>query len=69
MKKSWKLSPSERPCFSDLEATLDNMLMSVADYDELSMTLVEGEDEEEWIQYEEVDDIALMGESRPVVWL
>ena len=67
MKKCWKLSPSERPCFSDLVVNLDKMLMSVADYHEISMTLVEAEDEEMWMQYEEVDDMTLMGESRPVL--
>ena len=66
MKKCWKLSPSERPCFSDLAASLDKMLMSVADYIELSMTLVEAQDEEDWMQYEEVDETAMMGEFRSV---
>ena len=69
MKKCWKLSPSERPRFSDLAATLDNMLMSVADYIELTMTLVEAEDEEEWLQYEELDDTAVMGELRSVLYM
>ena len=52
MKKCWKLSPSERPCFSDLVVSVDKMLMSVADYIEINMTLVEAEDEEEWMQYD-----------------
>lgn len=61
MKKCWKLSPSERPGFSDLVTTLDKMLMSVAGYTELSMTLVEAEGNEDWMQNEEVDDIGMMG--------
>ena len=68
MKKCWKLSPSERPCFSELVVSLDKMLMSVADYIELSMTLVETEDDEEWMQYEDVDDTAIMGEFRSVLY-
>ena len=68
MKKCWKLSPSERPCFRELVVSLDKMLMSVADYIELSMTLVETGDEEEWMQYEEVDDMAMMGEFRSVFY-
>ena len=43
--------------------------MSVADYIEINMTLVEAEDEEEWMQYEEVDDVAMMGESRSVLYV
>ena len=66
MKKCWKLSPSERPCFSELVVSLEKMLMSVANYIELNMTLVETEDEEEWMQYEEVDDMAMKGEFRSV---
>ena len=69
MKKCWKLSPSERPCFSDLVVSLEKMLMSVADYIEINMTLVEAEDEGEWMQYEEVDDVAMMGESRSVLYV
>ena len=68
MKKCWKLSPSERPCFIELVVSLDKMLMSVADYIELNMTLVEAEDEEEWMQHEEVDDTAMMSELRPVLY-
>ena len=41
MKKCWKLSPSERLRFSELAATLDKTLQSVAGYTELSMTLVD----------------------------
>ena len=41
MKKCWKLTPSERPRFSELAATLDKTLQSVAGYTELSMTLVD----------------------------
>ena len=50
MKKCWKLTPSERPTFTELVATLDKTLMSVAGYTELGMTLVEegGEEEEGW---------------------
>ena len=48
MKKCWKLSPSERPSFSELVATLDKTLMSVADYAELSMTLVVAGHSEEY---------------------
>ena len=49
MKKCWKLTPSERPIFSELVATLDKTLMSVAGYTELGMTLVEeGEKDEGW---------------------
>ena len=69
MKKCWKLSPSERPCFSELVVSLDKMLMSVADYIELGMTLVETGDEEEWMQYEDVDDMAMMGEFRSVLYV
>ena len=47
MKKCWKLTPSERPTFTELVATLDKTLMSVAGYTELGMTLVEGGGEEE----------------------
>ena len=68
MKKCWKLSPSERPWFSDLVVSVEKMLMSVADYIEISMTLVEAEDEEDCMQYEEVDDVAMMGESRSVLY-
>ena len=42
--------------------------MSVADYIELSMTLVEAEGQEEWMQHEEVDDTAMMGELRSVLY-
>ena len=66
MKKCWKLPPSERPCFSDLVVSVDKMLMSVADYIEINMTLLEAEDEEEWPQYEEMDT-AVIGESRSVL--
>ena len=50
MKECWKLTPSERPTFTELVATLDKTLMSVAGYTELGMTLVEGggEEEEGW---------------------
>ena len=48
MKKCWKLSPSERPSFSELVATLDKTLMSVAGYTELSMTLVVADHSEEY---------------------
>ena len=41
--------------------------MSVADYIELNMTLVEAEGQEEWMQHEEVDDTAIMGELRSVL--
>ena len=68
MKNCWKLSPSVRPRFSELVATLDSMLMSVADYIEINMTLVEAEGEEDCMQYEEVDDVAMMGESRSVLY-
>ena len=57
MKKCWKLPPADRPCFSDLVATLDKTLSSVAGYTELSMTLLEPSrsgESEEWPQYEEV---------------
>ena len=47
MKKCWRLAPSDRPTFSELAATLDKTLMSVAGYTELGMTLVEGGGEEE----------------------
>ena len=67
MKKCWKLSSSERPCFSDLVVSLEKMLMSVPDYIEINMTLVEAEDEEDCMQNEEVDDVAMMGESRSVL--
>ena len=68
MKKCWKLSPSERPCFSKLVVSLDKMLMSVAEYIELRMTLVEAEDEEGWVQHEEADDTATTGKSRSVLY-
>ena len=68
MKKCWKLSPSERPRFSELVVSVDKMLMSVADYIELGMTLVAAEGQEEWMQHEEVDDTAMMGESRSVLY-
>ena len=58
MKKCWKLTPSERPTFTELVATLDKTLMSVAGYTELGMTLVEGggEEEEDWeASYEPVE--------------
>ena len=57
MKKCWRLAPSDRPTFSELAATLDKTLMSVAGYTELGMTLVEGGgEEEEWgAGYEPVD--------------
>ena len=48
MKKCWKLSPSERTSFSELVATLDKTLMSVAGYTELSMTLVAADHSEEY---------------------
>ena len=50
MKKCWKLTPSERPTFTELVATLDKTLTSVAGYTELGMTLLErgGEEEEGW---------------------
>ena len=67
MKKCWKLSPSERPCFSDLVVSVDKMLMSVADYIEINMTLVEAEDEGGCMQHEEVDDMAMISESRSVL--
>ena len=54
MKKCWKLSPPDRPRFGDLTATLDKILMSVAGYTELSMTLVADTGEEEWPGYEVV---------------
>ena len=67
MKKCWKLTPSERPTFSALTATLDKTLMSVAGYTELSMTLVVGggEEEKEEEGYEAVQspDDADLGES------
>ena len=60
MKKCWKISPGDRPRFSELVATLDKTLQSVAGYMELSMTLVQpvtggsgGEEEvEDWTGYE-----------------
>ena len=61
MKKCWRLAPSERPSFSDLVATLDKTLMSVAGYTELSMTLVEGGGEEE--EEEEEEEVQLPDEA------
>ena len=58
MKKCWRQSPEERPRFSELVATLDKTLQSVAGYIELSMTLDRGghqeEEEEDWSVYEVV---------------
>ena len=57
MKKCWRQSPEERPRFSELVATLDKTLQSVAGYIELSMTLDRGgdqEEEEDWSGYEVV---------------
>ena len=56
MKKCWRQSPEERPRFSELVATLDKTLQSVAGYIELSMTLDRGGDQEEedWSGYEVV---------------
>ena len=47
MKKCWRQSPEERPRSSELVATLDKTLQSVAGYIELSMTLDRGGDQEE----------------------
>ena len=56
MKKCWRQSPEERPRFSELVATQDKTLQSVAGYIELSMTLDRGGDQEEedWSGYEVV---------------
>ena len=47
MKKCWQQSPEERQRFSELVATLDKTLQTVAGYIELSMTLDRGGDQEE----------------------
>ena len=47
MKKCWKLEPQQRPTFSELLASLDKTLTTVADYMELSMTLRQPELEEQ----------------------
>ena len=47
MKKCWKLEPQQRPTFSELLASLDKTLTTVADYMELSMTLQQPELEEQ----------------------
>ena len=46
MKKCWKLDPQQRPTFSELLATLDKTLTTVAGYMELGMTLEQPEMEE-----------------------
>ena len=52
MKKCWKLDPQQRPTFSELLASLDKTLTTVADYMELGMTLQPPELEEQ--QYVEM---------------
>ena len=56
MKKCWRQSPEERPRFSELVATLDKTLQTVADYIELSMTLDRGGDQEEEEEEEEEEE-------------
>ena len=56
------------PRCCELVVSVDKMLMSVADYIELGMTLVVAEGQEEWMQHEEMDDTAMMGESRSVLY-
>ena len=53
MKKCWRQSPEERPRFSELVATLDKTLQTVAGYIELSMTLDSGGDQEQEEEEEE----------------
>ena len=73
MKKCWRLSAEQRPRFSELVASLDKTLQTVAGYVELSMTLDqsvvatgEGDMEEDWSGYEVVNPAAEAETSKPV---
>ena len=72
MKNCWSLSAEQRPRFSELVASLDKTLQTVAGYVELSMTLDqsllatgEGEMEEDWSGFEVVNPAAEAETSKP----
>ena len=46
MRKCWRVSPEERPTFSELCSLVDRLLMSIAGYTELSMVLPQPADTE-----------------------